>query len=91
MLVSISTNYSNFFCSTSSSDDDDDDDDDLDEEGIQRRRDLMRQRALARAQVGANWISTPIICMRGQMSLILFPDRSWPRRDFGQRRGEARQ
>jgi hypothetical protein len=25
---------------------------DLDEEGIQRRRDLMRQRALARAQIG---------------------------------------
>lgn len=37
---------------SSSSDDDDDDDDDLDEEGIQRRRDLMRQRALARAQIG---------------------------------------
>jgi len=39
---------------SSSSDDDldDDDDDDLDDEGIQRRRDLMRQRALAKAQIG---------------------------------------
>jgi len=34
------------------SDDSSSGDDDLDEEGIQRRRDLMRQRALARAQIG---------------------------------------
>nr|ACO13124.1 Microfibrillar-associated protein 1 [Lepeophtheirus salmonis] len=36
----------------SSSDDDDDDNDDLDEEGISRRRELMRQRALMKAQIG---------------------------------------
>ena len=41
--------FTNFF---SYRDDSSSGDEDLDDEGIQRRRELMRQKALARAQIG---------------------------------------
>ena len=75
-----------YFLSLSSSDDDDDDD--LDEAQIQRRRDLMRQRALARAQVTLalfkeKYILTQLACGQHFIDVCVISDWNGTRGGFG--------
>ena len=68
---------------------DDDDDDDLDEAQIQRRRDLMRQRALARAQVTPSLIEEYIEMALSKFNLVSDFRLEWDKRRYWPKRTKS--